>query len=57
MIFTFIITLSISAIVGFGTVLRSGTNMAIYITIATTGAILYSRVKMNLKRFNMQKQK
>lgn len=55
MIFTFIITLSMSAIVGFGTTFKSGVNMAIYITIASIGAILYSQVKMNLKRFNMEK--
>jgi hypothetical protein len=50
MIYTVILTLTVSSAVGFGTVRQSAICMIIYVTFTILGAILYSTVEVKLKR-------
>ncbi len=50
MIYTVVLTLTISTVVGFGTTMRSSINMIIYIALFACGAVMYSLVKIKLKR-------
>ncbi len=50
MIYTVVLTLTITSAVGFGTAKQSGICMIIYITLGILGAIIYSQVDINLKR-------
>lgn len=50
MIYTVVLSLTISAAVGFGTPKQSAICMGIYIGLSLIGCILYSFVKINLKR-------
>jgi hypothetical protein len=50
MIFTAILSLSISSAVGFGTPAQSGICMAIYIVLFFIGALLYCTISIELKR-------
>lgn len=54
MLYTVVLTLTISSVVGFGTTTQSAVNMAIYIALFLAGAILYSTVDINLKRRKME---
>lgn len=50
MIYTVVLTLSISAAVGFGSPLQSAINMIVYISLFLLGAFLYALVDIILKR-------
>ncbi len=50
MIYTVVLTLTITSAVGFGTPIQSAINMGIYISLFFLGSILYSNVTINLKR-------
>jgi hypothetical protein len=50
MIYTVVLTLSISAAVGFGSPLQSAINMIVYISLFLLGAIFYALVDIVLKR-------
>lgn len=50
MIYTVVLTLTITSAVGFGTAKQSGICMIIYIALGMLGAIIYSQVDINLKR-------
>jgi len=50
MIYTVVLTLTISSAVGFGTAKQSAICMGIYITLGIIGSILYSFVDIKLKR-------
>jgi hypothetical protein len=57
MIFTVILSLTISAAVGFGTKAQSGICMIIYISLFLIGSLLYCTVKIDLKRRNHEQKK
>jgi hypothetical protein len=50
MLYTVVLTLTISSAVGFGTAKQSGICMGIYITLGIIGSIVYSLVDIKLKR-------
>jgi hypothetical protein len=50
MLYTVILTLTITGAVGFGTPAQSGICMIIYIALFLVGGILYSLVDIRLKR-------
>jgi len=50
MLYTVILTLTITAAVGFGTPTQSAVCMIIYISLFLIGGILYCTVEINLKR-------
>lgn len=50
MIYTVILTLTISSAIGFGSTDQSGLCMIIYIVLFLIGGILYSTVQIKLKR-------
>ena len=53
MIYTVILTLTISSAVGFGTSTQSAINMGIYILLFFAGAVIYGCVDIDLKRRKM----
>jgi hypothetical protein len=53
MIYTVILTLTISSAVGFGSASQSAINMGIYILLFLAGAITYWCVDIDLKRRKM----
>lgn len=50
MIYTVVLTLTISSAVGFGTPTQSAINMIIYIALFLIGGVLYCMVDIDLKR-------
>ena len=50
MLYTVVLTLTISSTVGFGTAKQSAICMIIYITLTILGAVLYAMVDIKLKR-------
>jgi Na+/melibiose symporter-like transporter len=50
MLYTVVLTLTISSTVGFGTANKSAICMGIYIGLSLIGCFLYCFVKINLKR-------
>ena len=54
MLYTVVLTLSITSIVGFGTTEQSGVNMIIYISLFAVGSFLYGMVEVDLKRRKME---
>lgn len=50
MLYTVVLTLTITAAVGFGTPTQSAVCMIIYISLFLIGGILYCTVEINLKR-------
>jgi len=50
MLYTVVLTLTISSAVGFGTAKQSAICMGIYITLGIIGSIVYSLVDIKLKR-------
>ena len=50
MLYTVVLTLTISSAVGFGTRTKSATCMIIYIVLSLIGSILYCTVDIHLKR-------
>ena len=50
MIYTVILTLSLSAAVGFGSPLQSAINMIVYISLFLLGAVFYALVDIVLRR-------
>lgn len=57
MIYTVILTLTITAAVGFGTARQSAICMTIYITLTILGAVIYSMVDIKLKRRDHEQQR
>jgi amino acid permease len=57
MLYTVVLTLSITSIVGFGTTTQSAVNMIIYICLFAVGSILYGLVEVDLKRRKMEEAK
>ncbi len=50
MLYTVVLTLTITAAVGFGTPTQSAICMGIYIALSIAGAVLYAFVDIRLKR-------
>lgn len=50
MLYTVVLTLTISSAVGFGTAKQSGICMIVYVILFILGSILYCTVNINLKR-------
>jgi hypothetical protein len=56
MLYTVVLTLTISSAVGFGTRTKSAICMIIYIVLSLIGSILYCTVNIHLKRRNHEQK-